>query len=1129
MEKNSTYYQEIINKLELLVKREYAFYILLGIQFSLIGALICFASFAFFEMIGNFDSLFRTIMFWGFFFLLTISFIGLFIIPSLKYLNLLGKRNYHETASKLGLHFPEVNDELLNAMQLVEEKTNEEVYSGSLIDAAFKQVYAKTSLINFTDVISFEKVKKVAVYFFASILFTGILFAFIPGLQAATYRIFNYDLEFIPPPKFVFDVKPGDKVVTKGDDVELSATISGDLPKEVFVAVKREDQTSFEYKKVIPDSINIYSNKLLSVRSTFQYYFTAEDISSKIFSIEVIDPPVISMLDVTISPPAYSKLPIINQRDNGNVTGLPGTTVSFIINSTKKLESANLSFDNGNEISLNISNRQATGSFRIREDAQYQILLNDENGNQNLTPIAYTVRALQDAYPSIEIIVPNKNVSLPSDNRLALLSKIQDDYGFNKLLLYYRLSASRYDFPQEEFTSIEIPINKNVNEQNVQYIWNMSQLNLATEDEVTYYLEVFDNDAVSGPKSTKTQMFLVRVPSLDDILAGAEDIQQKTEQELMQTLKDAQELKETLDKLEQELRQDKKEITWQEKEKIEQALEKFEELQDKVEQISKDLSQMQDELQQNNLLSPETLEKYMELQELLSQLSSEEMKKAMERMQDMLQKMDRKQIQEAMKDLTLDEERFKASIERTLNLLKRIQIEQKVDELIKRSEDIAERQQNLEQQINDNQNMSQNDRNQMSQKQSDISKDLEQFEKQLENLLEQMNQFDDMPSDELKEMIDEFQEQGNKEMSDNASDKMMQMQMQQAKQMQQQISSNMQQMQQQMMEMQQQMMQQNFMQVITDMMRMMNNLINLSKEQEELKNESQRLDPNSQKFNENAQRQSTNARNLDRLMQQLGELSQKTFAVTPEMGKAIGSARMQMNNALQHLQNRQGNIASNSQGESMKSLNEAAILMKGAMDQMMQQGGQGGGGGMMSMMQQLQQMAGQQMGLNNLTQSLGGNGSLSPQQQGELQRLAQQQELIQKSLEQLDREARASGQSRKIPANLEDIVKQMQEVVSDMKTEKLDDNLVQKQERILSRLLDAQRSINQRDYERERESNTGENIVRQSPAELNLSSESGKDKLREELMRAVREGYSKDYENLIRRYFESLQKDEVTP
>ena len=134
--------------------------------------------------------------------------------------------------------------------------------------------------------------------------------------------------------------------------------------------------------------------------------------------------------------------------------------------------------------------------------------------------------------------------------------------------------------------------------------------------------------------------------------------------------------------------------------------------------------------------------------------------------------------------------------------------------------------------------------------------------------------------------------------------------------------------------------------------------------------------------------------------------------------------------------------------------------------------------------------------------------------------------MIHKSLEQLNEEAKISGSSKKLPADLESILHDMQEVLTDMNTEKLDDKLIQKQEHILSKLLDAQRSINERDYEKERNSRTGENIVRNSPSELNLNSTEEVDKLKEELNRAVQEGYVKDYEELILKYYEALRKAE---
>ena len=69
--------------------------------------------------------------------------------------------------------------------------------------------------------------------------------------------------------------------------------------------------------------------------------------------------------------------------------------------------------------------------------------------------------------------------------------------------------------------------------------------------------------------------------------------------------------------------------------------------------------------------------------------------------------------------------------------------------------------------------------------------------------------------------------------------------------------------------------------------------------------------------------------------------------------------------------------------------------------------------------------------------------------------------------------------------------------------------------------------VNKQDYEKQRESFAGKNITRESPAELNLSSDKGKNKLRDELNKAVQEGFSKDYEELIRKYYEALQKENI--
>ncbi len=1118
-------YNEIIRKLEHFRKKEFKVLGVYGAQLTFLLALSAFFIFTLVELIANSSSIVRTIVFVVFSITTLILLAILFVIPLLKYFKIIGKTDYHDVAKEVGSKFPEVKDELLNALQL-HSILHSQLYSSNLIGASFDRIYKKVKNISFDSAVNFGRAKKLLFYVGGISAFILFLYLTIPGLKAASNRLINFNKEFIPPQKFTFEVAPGNAEMTKGQDVTIKIRVVGEKPKAIFLALKDIDQTNYSLRELTEDSLGNYNFERRSIRNTFSYYATAENISSDEFKIEVIDRPIIKSLDLSIISPSYSKVPAVQQKDNGNVAALLGSTINLEVSSSKELSGAKLFFGDSTSLEMKTSDSKASLSFKVRKDYSYQIYLTDERGNQNLSPITYNIKTLYDSYPSIEIVTPNRDMALANDNRLPLLVKVSDDYGFTKLLLNYRLSASKYEPEHTQFTSFEIPINKSEKELTTAYVWNLSRMNLGANDVVTYYLEIFDNDNVSGPKSSKSSEFKIRVPSLEEILSKADDTQQNAQEELVKTLKEAEELKENLEKINQEMKQDKKELTWQEKEKIENALNKFEELQNKVDEVSKQLGKMQNELQQNNLLSKETLEKYMELQELFQELTSDEMKKAMEKLQNRLNEFNRAQTQQDMQNLKINEEMFQKSIERTINLLKRIQVEQKIDEMLKRTEQLAESLENLEKQTNQSDLSKQQEKKELADKQSQANKDLEKLEKEMKELSDKMKSMEDVPNEQMDKAMEEMEKQDNQELSEETMKDLMQNQKQSAQKNQSQMSKNMKKMNQMMQQLQQAMQQMNQMQTFTDMMKILDNLLTLSKKQEELKTESQNLNPNSSQFNENAQRQNNLSRSLDNILSQMSDLSQKTFAITPEMGKAMGDAKRQMQESIQAMQNRNGNLALNNQGEAMKSLNEAATMMKSSMESMMQGGGQGG---MMSLMQQLQKMSGMQMSLNNLTQMLqqGIQGKLSPQQQAELQRLAQQQQLIQKSLEQLQNEAKQTGQSKKLPANLENILKQMQEVVSDMNTERLNDELVQKQERILSRLLDAQRSINERDYEKERESFTGENKNRKSPAELNLSSEQGKDLIKDELNKAGREGYSKDYENLIRKYFEALQQEKI--
>lgn len=1069
------------------------------------------------ETAGHLNSAGRTALYFISLSLITIFFF-LVAFKLAKIFTALKNIDYISLAKRVGNQFENIKDELTNVLQLTESK--EEHYSRQLIEAAFESVYKKTENINFDTLIDFSTTKKAIKVTLTIFLLTTISITFIPAFSFASYRIINYKKDFSLPPKFYFEILPKNKIITKGDSVNIVIRTIGSSPTEVILYTRAEDESEFTSKKIFPSGAGLFKYNFYSVTKSFEYYAFSENIKSNIYKIKVSSRPVIKNFSLEIISPAYSNSPTVFQKDNGNINALAGSKAKLKLNSSHELSRADIVFSDNTSKNLSAKSYEAYGEFSITKELQYKLMIYDLKGVSNENPITYSIKIINDEFPSVELISPEENLKL-NTNKVLLRAKIEDDYGFTKLNLNYRLSSSKYRKPQDEFSSINIPINKKVKQDEIFYTWDLSPLVLAEGEIVSYYLEVFDNDNIRGPKSSRTKVFSIQIPSLNDLFAEAEKSNETTTEELDKTLKEAEELKEEMQKISNDLKQNKREISWEEKERVEKAAEKFKNLMQKADEISQKLSEIQNNFLQNNLLSEETLEKYSELQKLLDEMTSDELKEAFKKLQDALKSLMRDNVQMSFEELKANEEYFRKSIERTINLLKRIQVEQKIDELLKRTEEITKKIDELRNKTEQSSLSDKLKREELSKHQKEITEDLEDLHKEMEKLNEKMNDLSDVPKDKLQKAIEKFEKQNNQEISDEALKNLQQMEKSSAVKNQQQLLSNMMEMNNHFKNLQSAMQQMNQIKTFSDMMKILDDLLTLSDMQEKLKNETSRLNYNSEEFNKNSRKQNELQNNLSKILNKMTELSQKTFAITPEMGKALGKSFSEMQKAIGALQNRNAAVASQYQAKAMEYLNEAADLIKGSMSQMMN-GGQGGG--MLSLFQQLQQITQQQMNLNQLTQMLN-QGKLNQETLSQLQRLAREQELIRKSLEQLNKEAQESGKSKTLAANLEKILEEMKEVVTNLETEKLSDELVKQQERILSRLLDAQRSINERDYEKERKSSAGKNVERASPKDLVLSKEERKNKLREELQKAFNEGYKKDYEELIRKYFEALEKE----
>jgi hypothetical protein len=298
-------------------------------------------------------------------------------------------------------------------------------------------------------------------------------------------------------------------------------------------------------------------------------------------------------------------------------------------------------------------------------------------------------------------------------------------------------------------------------------------------------------------------------------------------------------------------------------------------------------------------------------------------------------------------------------------------------------------------------------------------------------------------------------------------------------------------------------------------------LLAISQEQEAHRSLVQSLERESAQFGAMAEEQLSLLEAVSRVTEDIYDISQKTFFVSPRVGQALGQAMAQMKEAMSALESRGASAAIYSEKSAMVALNDAARYLINALQSM---GTSCSSGGMESLMQQLQGMAQSQMGINQQTLELGQmsqEGQLTMSQRAQMARLAAEQAAVQKQLSDLLKEF---GDRSEILGRLDQLGEEMKKVVDDLAERQVNQETIDRQQRILSRLLDAQKSARRRDYSRRRQSRPGQMVLRRSPGELPAETEDVQELLRRDLLQALSENYPKAYQELIRAYFEALSR-----
>lgn len=258
------------------------------------------------------------------------------------------------------------------------------------------------------------------------------------------------------------------------------------------------------------------------------------------------------------------------------------------------------------------------------------------------------------------------------------------------------------------------------------------------------------------------------------------------------------------------------------------------------------------------------------------------------------------------------------------------------------------------------------------------------------------------------------------------------------------------------------------------------------------------------------------AESITQLSSKLWELGNRQIQVPPEAMFHLNASNDALSRAARALEDRQPSLAVPIQKAALADLNQAVFELLEAMGQMNQQMG---ASGLENMMEQLQQLAESQEQLNQMAQNLNQQmreQGRTPGLEQMMRQLAAQQQMIREATERI---AERAEQMAQMLGSLEDVAEEMTEVEKSLRQGELDEEVLDRQAQILTRMLDSLKSLQKRDVGKQRKAEVAERP--ETPAQEVPP-------LHPELLEIVRKlettPYAKEFEDIPFQYREQLRQ-----
>lgn len=1008
-------------------------------------------------------------LFWlskGLRFFLLFSFIGsatfcfwYFLKRPVKWFVLRKGMTSDEAAVKIGASMSVIDDRLLNLLQLSRSSR------GALAQAAVEQRFRDFGSVSFEETIDISLNKKFLPWLLIPVLIMSVVaFLDFKIVSEPAGRILNFNKEFIPEAPFKFEITGTPLQAYYGEDFTLKVKLTGSaIPESVqleqnglmHTLIKKDGAWEFVFEKVSSDQ-------------TFRFY--AAGFYSETFRLEVISRPEITGIQTKLIFPAYLKRKSEVLTNSGNLEIPEGTAVQWSV-SAMHSSKATIMFSDGSTNQMQTSdNVNFNFNKSFFNDDRYVLSLENENA-RNRDKMEYAINIIKDAYP--EIVTRQAGDSVLYKN-LYLGGMISDDHGILNLSLSWQII--RKGSEAGPFEQKKIRIDSRLSRQEFFYAWALDSVNLQPDDQLNYFLTVSDNDGVNGSKSTKTGLYTFRVPGAKILEERIRQSENKTSEEIISGFEKAKALSESIEEAQKELR-GKQAMDWQDKSRIDEILRQKQEMEKALEQLKKEHEKLSEQRNAFDEQDERIREKTEQLQKLMEEVLDEETKKLFRELEKLLKEnANADQMQKMLDKIKRNEINVEKELDRIRELFNQLKMEAKIDQAINRLEQHIQDQEKLLNKTEEAEKtgkdlQKQGDPESLRQKQEDLSRQQEGIRENLnddkkmmediKDLAEEVGENEpdvpeeedfDQAGEEMKKSEENLKSGENKKSSERQKKAIQKMKQMQSKLEQMQSSMEME-------------MDEANMELLRQVL---HGVLKLSFDQEKNLKEFASVQLSDPAYLTLSQLQLKLQDDAKVLEDSLLALGKKDMALGSFVTREIGELNHHLDRAAENIRERRKPNASSEMQLSMTSMNNLALMLNDHFQQMMNMMSKSGKGKKKSKGEKKPSLSEMQQKLNEQIEQLKKGGKSGRELSEELAKMAAEQERIRKALQNL--QEKLEQQNGQKPGG--DIPSKMEQTEMDLVNKRITEQTIRRQKEILNRLLEAEKSAREQEFDQERKGET---------------------------------------------------------